>query len=77
MKMYLELEITYSDGRLSKSVASALGPDNLKVPEGLKVATRAESKKVVGNIELDGRMETLLATVDDLLACTLAAEIVL
>lgn len=77
MKMLAELKLVYSDERLAKSVASALGPDNVKVPQGLKVATNMEGRKVVSRIELDGRMETLLATADDLLACTLAAEIVL
>ena len=77
MKMRADVVLTYGDERLSKAVARALGPDNLKLPEGLSVSTRAEGKKVVSEIELEGRIETLLATLDDLLACTLAAEIVL
>jgi hypothetical protein len=62
---------------VAKAVAGALEPDNLKLPQGLLVSTRASGKKVVSEVELDGRMETLLATLDDLLACTLTAEVLL
>jgi hypothetical protein len=49
----------------------------LKLPKGLRVKTKTYGKKVVSTIELDGKIETLLATVDDLLACTQAAETLL
>ena len=77
MKMRADVVLSYGDERLAKAVAGALGPDNLRLPEGLAVATRARGRRVVSEVELEGRIETLLATLDDLLACTLAAEIVL
>ncbi len=77
MKMQAEVVCYYGDNRLSKAVAEALGPDNLKLPKGLRVSTKSSEKAMVSEIEMDGRMETLLATLDDLLSCTLAAEIVL
>lgn len=58
----------------SRAIARALGPDNLRLPKGLRVETRAVGRKVVSGVECEGRIETLLATLDDLLACTQTAE---
>lgn len=77
MKMHADVTCTYGDERVSRAVAKALEPDNLRLPEGLTVSTRVRGKNVVTSIELYGRMETLLATIDDLLACTLTSEIML
>ncbi|MFH1821422.1 MAG: KEOPS complex subunit Pcc1 [Methanobacteriota archaeon] len=77
MKMKAEVVCRYESLRVSKTVAKALEPDNLKLPEGLVVSTRAKGKRVASTVELDGRMETILATLDDLLACTLTAETLL
>lgn len=77
MKMRADVSCNYGSPRVSKAVAKALEPDNLKLQEGLMVSTKASGRKVVSVVELDGRMETLLATLDDLLACTLTAEILL
>lgn len=77
MKMRADISCDYESSRVSKAIAKALEPDNLKLPDGLAVSTKVNDKKVVSVVELDGRMETLLATLDDLLACTLTAEILL
>ena len=75
--MSAEVVCTYESSRVSKTVAKALEPDNLKLPDGLVVSTGVSGEKVVSVIDFDGRMETLLATLEDLLACTLTAEILL
>jgi hypothetical protein len=62
---------------VARAVARALEPDNLRLPDGLSVSTVASGKKVVSSVNLDGRMETLLATIDDLLACAITAEAML
>ena len=77
MKMRADLVCKYGNGRISKAVTKALEPDNLKLPEGLSVSTKIRGNSVVSVVELDGRMETLLATLDDLLSCALTAEILL
>lgn len=77
MKMRAEVVCTYGDERTSKAVAAAVGPDNLQVPAGLTISTVRKGRRVVSVVELEGRAETLLATLDDLLACTLTAENVL
>jgi len=77
MKIRANVTCVYGSKRISKAVARALEPDNLNLPAGLIVKTRIRGNKVVSVIELDGKIETLLATLDDLLACTLTSEIVL
>ena len=74
MKMRAEVVCAYGDERMSKAVAAAVGPDNLQVPEGLAISTVQKGRRVVSVVELEGRAETLLATLDDLLACMLTAE---
>lgn len=74
MKMRAEVVCVYENERESKAVATALAPDNLQVPEGLEILTVAKDRRVVSVVGLDGRAETLLATLDDLLACMLTAE---
>ena len=77
MKMRAEVTCVYGGERVPKAVAAALGPDNLQIPKGLKITTKAKGKRVMSVIELEGKIETLLATLDDLLACTAAAESVI
>ena len=72
--MRAEVVCEYEDESVSKSVAAALQPDNLQAPDGVRVSTEQRGKQVVTKIEVDGRVETLLATIDDLLACTSTAE---
>jgi len=74
MKMRAEVVCVYDDERTSKTVAAAVSPDNLQVPEGLVVSAVQKGRRVVSVVKLDGRAETLLATLDDLLACMLTAE---
>jgi hypothetical protein len=74
MRMRTEVLCVYKDERTAKAVAASVGPDNLQAPEGLVVTTVRRGRRVVSAVKLDGRAETLLATLDDLLACTLTAE---
>lgn len=67
----------YGSEDVSEAIANALSPDNLQAPEGVRVLTKAMGKRVVSMVELEGRIETLLATLEDLLACTSTAENVL
>jgi hypothetical protein len=74
VKLKTEIWCVYSDERISGAIAKALEPDNLKLPKGLRVRTKTSGKLVVSTVELDGKIETLLATLDDLLACAQTAE---
>lgn len=77
MRMSARIVCEYGSSRVARAVAKALEPDNLRLPDGLSVSTVASGKKVVSSVNLDGRMETLLATIDDLLACAITAEAML
>ena len=77
MRIRAEVKCAYKNGRLARAVAEALRPDNLRVPKGIKLTTKVRGKEVNTKIEIEGRIETLLATLDDLLACTEAAESVI
>jgi len=72
--MRAKVSCTYGSESISKAIAVALMPDSHQAPKGIRVKTEARGTRVVSTIELDGKIETLLATLDDLLACTSTAE---
>ncbi len=51
-----------------------MSPDNFQAPKGIRVLTKRRGKRVITDVEMDGRIETLLATLDDLLAYASTAE---
>lgn len=77
MKMQANVVCGYKKREAAKAIAAALQPDNLQAPKGVWVRTWVDDVRVTTLVELDGRIETLLATLDDLLACTSTAEDVL
>ena len=77
MKMRAKIVCLYESDSTSRAIAAALRPDNLQVPKGIQVATVARGKQLITRVEIDGRIETLLATLEDLLSCTSTAENVL
>jgi hypothetical protein len=64
----------YKKREVVEAIAAALQPDNLQAPKGVRIKTRVGNRCIVTSVELEGRIETLLATLDDLLACTSTAE---
>lgn len=77
MKMRAKVICGYEKRKAAEAIAAALQPDNLQAPKGVRVKTRVDDGRVTTSVELDGRIETLLATLDDLLACTSTAQSVL
>jgi len=69
-----EVEIEFRDELEAKAIAEAVSPDNLEAPEGLKVETWFEGHKLYTVIECRRGVESLVATLDDLLACVHSAE---
>lgn len=67
----------YDDESISQAISSSLEPDNLQAPENVKIKTTRDENKVITEIKVDGRIETLLATLEDLLSCTSTAEKIL
>jgi len=72
----LEAKITlsYKNEREAEAVAKAVSPDNVEVPPGLFVKTTRRGSKVFTTVECETRLETFVATIDDLLSCVSVAE---
>jgi hypothetical protein len=69
-----EIRLCYGDEREAEAVAKAVSPDNVEVPPGLTVETVRERNEVLTRVECKTRLETFIATLDDLLACVSVAE---
>lgn len=74
MRMRALVTCVYEDADVARAIASALRSDNLQAPEGVQVATTTRGRRVTTTLEVEGKMGTLLATLDDLLFCTSTAE---
>jgi len=77
MRMRARVTCVYGDDSSARAVAAALRPDNFQAPEGIQILTAWRGCRISTDIKIDGKIETLLATLDDLLACTSTAESVL
>lgn len=72
--MEAEITLSYKNEREAEAVAKAVSPDNVKVPPGLFVKTTRRGPKVLTTIECETKLETFIATIDDLLSCVSVAE---
>lgn len=72
--MEAEITLEYEDSDMASAIANAVSPDNFKTPKGLTVKTFCENSKVVTKIECEGKFQTFIATIDDLLFCVSVAE---
>ncbi|MEM2118754.1 MAG: KEOPS complex subunit Pcc1 [Candidatus Bathyarchaeia archaeon] len=69
-----EIILDYGDERIAEAIAKAVSPDNFKTPKGLTIKTSCQDGKVITQIKCDKTLPTLIATIDDLLACVTVAE---
>lgn len=72
--MQATVKLEYADAKMAAAVAEAVSPDNATAPSGLKVATQREGVCVVTDIIWQGKIATLIATLDDLLENATTAE---
>ncbi|MEM2367085.1 MAG: KEOPS complex subunit Pcc1 [Candidatus Bathyarchaeia archaeon] len=72
--MEAEIIISYDDVESAKAVAKAVSPDNFKVPPGLFVKTTRDGKEVTTLINYKRKLQTFIATIDDLLFAISLAE---
>ncbi len=73
-KLEAKITLEYADEKTAEAIADAVSPDNFKTPVGLQVKTLRVEKKVVTNIEWEGKIATFTATIDDLLFSASTAE---
>lgn len=72
--MEAEIRLSYQNEREAEAVAKAVTPDNIEVPQGLSIETVRNYSDVLTKIKCQTRLQTLVATIDDLLACVSVAE---
>ena len=72
--MEARITFSYKSDREAEAVAKAVSPDNLKAPPGLAVETIRRGSKVITLVKCEGRLETFMATIDDLLMSVQVAE---
>ena len=72
--MEAKIRLSYQNEREAEAVAKAVSPDNVEVPPGLYVETVRKGSNVLTKVECQTRLPTLIATIDDLLACVSVAE---
>jgi hypothetical protein len=68
------VEIRYEDAKTARLILEAISPDNIKAPGGVSVESRAEGCTLKVLVSCSKGLGSLMATVDDLLACVQAAE---
>ena len=72
--MEAEIRLSYKNEREAEAVAKAVSPDNVEVPQGLHIETLRDGFEVYTKVDCQTRLQTLIATLDDLLACVSVAE---
>ena len=72
--MEVKIRLSYDNEREAETVSKAVSPDNVNIPLGLYVKTVRNGSEVNTKIECQTRLATLIATIDDLLACVSVAE---
>ncbi len=72
--MEAEIRLFYKKEQEAEAVAQAVSPDNMEVPSGLYVKTVRNGFEVHTTVECTTRLQTLIATLDDLLSCVSVAE---
>jgi len=66
--------LSYKTIREAEAVAKAVSPDNFKVPQGLFIKTTRRGRRVFTKIACETRLQTFVATIDDLLSAVSVAE---
>jgi len=69
-----EISLFYKTARKAEAIARAVTPDNVKVPLGLFIKTTRQENRVITRIKCETRLETFMATIDDLLSAVSVAE---
>jgi hypothetical protein len=61
------MKIEFDSKREIDTMVSVLTPDNICIPEGLKIDIRSENKYLIIDIDCDNGSGTFLNTIDELL----------
>jgi len=69
-----EISLFYERVREAEAVARAVAPDNMTVPQGLFIKTVRRGRLVSTLIKCETKLQTFIATIDDLLSSVSVAE---
>ena len=72
--MEAKIKLSYKNEREAEAVAKAVSPDNVDVPPGLFVKTVRRGSAVFTTVGCQTRLQTFIATLDDLLSCVSVGE---
>lgn len=61
------MKIEFESKREIDTMISVLTPDNVRIPEGLKIDIRSENKYLIIDIQCENGSGTFLNTIDELL----------
>lgn len=61
------MKIEFDNKREIDTMISVLTPDNVRIPEGLKIDIRSENKYLIIDIQCENGSGTFLNTIDELL----------
>jgi hypothetical protein len=64
----------YADASTARSIEAAVEADNRVAPKPLRITSRVKGKRVVSTITGAQDIDSLLATIDDLLLCLIAVD---
>jgi hypothetical protein len=65
--MKAKIRVSFSNPREAEAVSKALQPDDAETPSYLKVETISKGRYVESKIVCEGKLETLISTLDDIL----------
>lgn len=69
-----EIKLKFKNEKEAESIIKAISPDNIEVPLGLYIKTLQNGSEVLTTVNCKKGLQTLIATLDDLLACVSVAE---
>ncbi|MGA2239019.1 MAG: KEOPS complex subunit Pcc1 [Candidatus Bathyarchaeia archaeon] len=72
--MKATVTIHYADASTARSIKAAVEADNRVAPKPLHITSRVKGKQVVSTITGAQDIDSLLATIDDLLLCLMAVD---
>ena len=73
-KLEAKIYLNYKNEKEAETIVKAISPDNMEVSSGLYIKTFQKGSKVLTDIDCKKGLNTLIATIDDLLACVSVAE---
>ncbi len=72
--MEARIALSYESDKEAQAVVQAVSPDNVKVPKGLFIKTTRRGFKAYTLVRGETKLQTFVATLDDLLSCVSIAE---